>query len=150
MGVGCWIIMGWSSVAKRGAVAFLLKSFFFGRFSPVCHSRKKKSTVRFSFARNLGKSYLSLSRDWRFGQILVYFILFFCFPWFFIHSQYSPNRMADNLLDAGPPTAKRPKLNSPLSGSDGPGKDRKYLHRIFKNCTILSFPAKKEKQNTKK
>ncbi|CAG5897786.1 unnamed protein product [Menidia menidia] len=28
--------------------------------------------------------------------------------------------MADNLLDAGPPTAKRPKLNSPLSGSDGP------------------------------
>uniref|UniRef100_A0A3B4B9E6 adenylate cyclase n=1 Tax=Periophthalmus magnuspinnatus TaxID=409849 RepID=A0A3B4B9E6_9GOBI len=31
--------------------------------------------------------------------------------------------MADNLLDVGPPTAKRPKLNSPLSGSDGPGKD---------------------------
>ncbi|KAM6904880.1 CREB binding protein b isoform 2-T2 [Xenentodon cancila] len=28
--------------------------------------------------------------------------------------------MADNLLDAGPPTAKRPKLNSPLSGADGP------------------------------
>ncbi|XP_070837820.1 CREB binding protein b isoform X5 [Chaetodon trifascialis] len=28
--------------------------------------------------------------------------------------------MADNLLDVGPPTAKRPKLNSPLSGSDGP------------------------------
>ncbi|XP_047215364.1 CREB-binding protein-like [Girardinichthys multiradiatus] len=28
--------------------------------------------------------------------------------------------MADNLLDAGPPTAKRPKINSPLSGSDGP------------------------------
>ncbi|CAJ1075040.1 CREB binding protein b isoform X3 [Xyrichtys novacula] len=27
--------------------------------------------------------------------------------------------MADNLLDVGPPTAKRPKLNSPLSGSDG-------------------------------
>uniref|UniRef100_H2LWC3 adenylate cyclase n=1 Tax=Oryzias latipes TaxID=8090 RepID=H2LWC3_ORYLA len=31
--------------------------------------------------------------------------------------------MADNLLDAVPPMAKRPKLNSPLSGSDGPGKD---------------------------
>lgn len=30
--------------------------------------------------------------------------------------------MADNLLDVGPPTAKRPKLNSPLSGSDGPGE----------------------------
>uniref|UniRef100_A0A7N9AR50 histone acetyltransferase n=1 Tax=Mastacembelus armatus TaxID=205130 RepID=A0A7N9AR50_9TELE len=28
--------------------------------------------------------------------------------------------MADNLLDLGAPTAKRPKLNSPLSGSDGP------------------------------
>uniref|UniRef100_A0A3Q1C5Z0 histone acetyltransferase n=1 Tax=Amphiprion ocellaris TaxID=80972 RepID=A0A3Q1C5Z0_AMPOC len=28
--------------------------------------------------------------------------------------------MADNLLEVGPPTAKRPKLNSPLSGSDGP------------------------------
>ncbi|XP_019752910.1 CREB-binding protein-like [Hippocampus comes] len=28
--------------------------------------------------------------------------------------------MADNLLDVGPPTAKRPKLNSPLSASDGP------------------------------
>ncbi|XP_014839101.1 PREDICTED: CREB-binding protein-like isoform X1 [Poecilia mexicana] len=28
--------------------------------------------------------------------------------------------MADNLLDAGPPTAKRPKINSPISGSDGP------------------------------
>ncbi|XP_049416437.1 CREB binding protein b isoform X7 [Epinephelus fuscoguttatus] len=28
--------------------------------------------------------------------------------------------MADNLLDVGPPTAKRPKLNSPLSVSDGP------------------------------
>ncbi|XP_024128588.1 CREB binding protein b isoform X2 [Oryzias melastigma] len=28
--------------------------------------------------------------------------------------------MADNLLDAVPPMAKRPKLNSPLSGSDGP------------------------------
>ncbi|XP_077589809.1 CREB-binding protein-like [Stigmatopora nigra] len=28
--------------------------------------------------------------------------------------------MADNLLDLGPPTAKRPKLNSPLSVSDGP------------------------------
>lgn len=31
--------------------------------------------------------------------------------------------MGDNLLDVvGPPTAKRPKLNSPLSGSDGTGK----------------------------
>uniref|UniRef100_A0A3Q3D9V5 adenylate cyclase n=1 Tax=Hippocampus comes TaxID=109280 RepID=A0A3Q3D9V5_HIPCM len=30
--------------------------------------------------------------------------------------------MADNLLDVGPPTAKRPKLNSPLSASDGPGE----------------------------
>ncbi|XP_037113002.1 CREB binding protein b isoform X1 [Syngnathus acus] len=28
--------------------------------------------------------------------------------------------MADNLLDVGPPTAKRPKLNSSLSASDGP------------------------------
>lgn len=31
--------------------------------------------------------------------------------------------MADNLLDMGPPNAKRPKLNSPaLSSSDTPGK----------------------------
>ncbi|XP_013769098.1 CREB binding protein b [Pundamilia nyererei] len=28
--------------------------------------------------------------------------------------------MADNLMDVGPPTAKRPKINSPPSGSDGP------------------------------
>lgn len=33
--------------------------------------------------------------------------------------------MADNLLDVvGPPTAKRPKLNSPLSGSDGTGEQQ--------------------------
>ena len=33
-------------------------------------------------------------------------------------------RMAENLLDVGPPNAKRPKLNSPaLPASDGPGKD---------------------------
>lgn len=31
--------------------------------------------------------------------------------------------MADNIMDMGPPNAKRPKLNSPaLSSSDGPGK----------------------------
>lgn len=31
--------------------------------------------------------------------------------------------MAENLLDVGPPTSKRPKLNSPaLSASDGQGK----------------------------
>ncbi|XP_030590923.1 CREB binding protein b isoform X3 [Archocentrus centrarchus] len=28
--------------------------------------------------------------------------------------------MADNLMDVGPPTAKRPKIHSPPSGSDGP------------------------------
>lgn len=31
--------------------------------------------------------------------------------------------MAENLLDVGPPSSKRPKLNSPaLSASDGQGK----------------------------
>lgn len=31
--------------------------------------------------------------------------------------------MAENLLEMGPPSSKRPKLNSPaLSASDGPGK----------------------------
>lgn len=38
--------------------------------------------------------------------------------------------MADNLLEVGPPTAKRPKLNSPLSVSDGPGKDHKDQTRL--------------------
>ena len=46
-----------------------------------------------------------------------------------------PIRMADNLLDVGPPTAKRPKLNSPLSGSDGPGKNRTFSFFSF----FLSF-----------
>lgn len=45
--------------------------------------------------------------------------------------------MGDNLLDVvGPPTAKRPKLNSPLSGSDGTGKHGK------KKCTWLKWFAK--------
>lgn len=48
--------------------------------------------------------------------------------------------MAENLLEMGPPSSKRPKLNSPaLSASDGPGKGlpsttctRKHHHsRLF-------------------
>lgn len=57
-----------------------------------------------------------------------------CWDWFSIsgriistlHPVSPATRMADNLLDVGPPNAKRPKLNSPLSGSDGPGKLRAH------------------------
>lgn len=38
VGVGCWIIMGWSSAAKRGAVAFLLRPP--GKISPVGQSMR--------------------------------------------------------------------------------------------------------------
>lgn len=41
--------------------------------------------------------------------------------------------MADNVLESGPPSAKRPKLSSPalsVSASDGNGK---YVARFLKN-----------------
>lgn len=44
----------------------------------------------------------------------------YCFNVFFVKRERA---MADNLLDMGPSSAKRPKLNSPaLSSSDTPGK----------------------------
>lgn len=44
----------------------------------------------------------------------------------------SSKNMADNVLESGPPSAKRPKLSSPalsVSASDGNGK---YIACIFK------------------
>lgn len=51
--------------------------------------------------------------------------------------------MADNLLDVvGPPTAKRPKLNSPLSGSDGTGKQENSKRQQAQNkCNWLKRSA---------
>lgn len=53
-----------------------------------------------------------------------------------------PIRMADNLLDVGPPTAKRPKLNSPLSGSDGPGKNRTFFFCLYKHNSLIKRMCK--------
>lgn len=47
--------------------------------------------------------------------------------------------MADNVLESGPPSAKRPKLSSPalsVSASDGNGK---YTAFIYKLGGVLFF-----------
>lgn len=51
VGVGCWIIMGWSSVAKRGAVAFLLKPFYSRQRFTESASPAKKKKKNYSIAR---------------------------------------------------------------------------------------------------
>uniref|UniRef100_A0A8B9H6I8 Uncharacterized protein n=1 Tax=Astyanax mexicanus TaxID=7994 RepID=A0A8B9H6I8_ASTMX len=65
--------------------------------------------------------------------------------------------MADNVLDSGPPSAKRPKLSSPalsVSASDGNGKNKTFLNhfslyifsssqaRLHSSVADCSFPAK--------
>lgn len=52
--------------------------------------------------------------------------------------------MAENVLDSGPPSAKRPKLSSPAlsaSASDGNGKDYSLKFRLNSDCFICSFPC---------
>lgn len=46
--------------------------------------------------------------------------------------------MAENMLDVGPPSSKRPKLNSPaLSASDGQGKASTLKHAVSQNRAAL-------------
>lgn len=51
--------------------------------------------------------------------------------------------MADNVLESGPPSAKRPKLSSPalsVSASDGNGKYVYFhLHDMWEKCSF--FPV---------
>lgn len=113
LGVGLsWGDLRWRSVAL---LPFFWKPFT-GSAAPA-KKRQERTARSLVYGKLWGK--LRDIKDWT------------SFPW--IHLAFFPysspihtillTRMADNLLDVvGPPTAKRPKLNSPLSGSDGTGK----------------------------
>lgn len=59
---------------------------------------------------------------------------------FFLFLKFVQKNMADNVLESGPPSAKRPKLSSPalsVTASDGNGKYNRTL--FFSTSTTLSL-----------